>query len=296
MVPAAEYWDTPILAIPLTERVVGLEIVGRTDDDIALVPRVAGTWAFDKPISAPAQSKPVNDIITAMRDITATKIVALDSSVPDQYAKANNVLTVKVTTELPTTLQPASEPAAEEAGKKVYAFRVAKMGADSFVWTEGGKITAVGKMSGSFYDTFSAELRALRIGSTSEEPVDLVRITADMESLELRRQGGQWVCPADPHMRLDNEKVDNYIRDANWIRCDRFVRHSSSDLAQYGLDKPATVVEFVFASGSTYRFAIAAGGVGANARYACASGVEGVFVLSAESVRALARTAADFQD
>ena len=296
MVHAAEYWDTPILAVPPAEKVVGLEIAGRSDGDITLVPRVAGTWSLEKPISAPAQSKPVNEMISEVRDITATGIVSLDSSVPEQYAKADNLLTVKVTTELATASQPASEPVAEGAARTTYAFRVAKIGGDSFVWTEGGKITAVGKMNGTFYDTFSAELRALRIGSTSEEPVDLVRITAGKESLELRRQGGQWVCPADPHMRLDNVKVDGYIRDANWMRCERFVRHTSTDPARYGLDKPATVVEFVFASGSTYRFAIAAGAGGANTRYACASGVEGVFVLSAESVKALARTAADFQD
>jgi hypothetical protein len=174
---------------------------------------------------------------------------------------------------------------------------VGKIGPDSFAWSEGGKITAVGQTPATFYDTFAAELRNLRVGSTSEEPVDAIRIAGERETLELRRQAGHWVCPADPHMRLDDRKVEDYIRQCDWLQCERFVSHSSAHAAKYGLDKPSVAVEFVPASGPTYRFAVAAAGPqGSASRYASASGVEGVFLLSQEAVKGLSKTAADFKE
>jgi hypothetical protein len=174
---------------------------------------------------------------------------------------------------------------------------VAKIGADSFVWTEGGKIIAVGQMPAAFHDTFTAELRHLRVGSASEEPVDLIRIVQAKETLELRRQAGHWVCPADPHVRFDDKKAEDYIRECDWLRCDRFVSHSSLDGPKYGLDKPWVMVEFVPASGPAYRLAVSGRGPeGGAARYASASGVEGVFLLSQDAVKKVVKTAADFKE
>jgi len=303
---AAAYWDTPILAVPVAEKVVGLELRNRPDGDITLLPGHAGTWAFSKPVSAPARTKPVNDVIAAVRHATATRIVAVGPSVPDKYAKDKSVISVTVTTECPPASQaagegvpesqPASEPSAEPV-RRTYVLRVGKIGPDSFAWSEGGKITAVGQMLATFYDTFAAELRNLRVGSTSEEPVDAIRIAGERETLELRRQAGHWVCPADPHMRLDDRKVEDYIRQCDWLQCERFVSHSSAHAAKYGLDKPSVAVEFVPASGPTYRFAVAAAGPqGSASRYASASGVEGVFLLSQEAVKGLSKTAADFKE
>lgn len=296
----AGYWDTPILSVPVSEKVAGLELNDRPDGNITLVPGLAGTWALSKPLSAPAQTKPVNDIIAAVRNITANRIAAIGPAVPEKYAKDKSVLLVKVTTEGVSASQPvgesqpASQPSAEPV-RQTYVFHVARIDTNSYVWTEGGKVVAVGQLPSSFYDTFVAELRHLRVGWTTEEPVDVVRIVDEKETLELRRLAGQWACPDDPHMRPNDRKVEDYIRECNWLRCDRFVSHSSADAPKYGLDKPAGVVEFTSASGAKYRIAVAAGGPGSN-RFGSATGVEGVFVLSREAVATLLKAAADFRE
>ena len=105
---AANYWDTTLLKLPAAGRITALEI--RHDkEQIVLAGESSGPWRMTQPVPAPAEGAAVQELLAALRDLSAQRIVSLDRIVPKTYSSAGGLITVALTA---TASRPPSEPSA----------------------------------------------------------------------------------------------------------------------------------------------------------------------------------------
>ncbi|MDY6913363.1 MAG: DUF4340 domain-containing protein [Planctomycetota bacterium] len=295
--PAA-YWNPTLLKLPAAARPARIEL-RRPDGTFSLRRSDAGGWSLTKPLAADAETSAANKIVDSLEDLTATKIVSLGKAAARKYAKAEKIIAVSATTQMPPPASAAATQAATRPApkpiSKTYRLKIAMTDDGSFAWLEGADITAVGRFAPSLYDSFAAELRSRTIWSIKPEDVQAVRIDAGSEKLHLRREKDTWQCPQDTYVRIDAAKVKSWLEDVQNLTAESFASHRRGDAAKFGLDAPAMTV--VVADKTTTRTVTVSktGPKGSKNRYAAATGIEGVFILPGETVKKLTRSLKDFK-
>jgi len=301
MEPPSAYWDTSLLQVPADQQPKLLEVV-RPGGRYVLTVGGDGRWAMTQPVAAPADGNAVAELLAAVRNVSAQRIVALAPTVPDRFAKAKDTVTVTLTTAAPAeqpASQAASAPVAEEAPKehaRTYTLHAVKLDGGVYAWAEGGQITPVGKMDEAFYDKLTGELRARDVGLPPGADVLRISIARDGGELVLERLAGQWQCSLDPAVRISTTKVDAFLQNAALLKAQSFASYAAPKARQFGLDKPQLAVELTAAEGPAYRLTVSPEGPAAGEYYAAASSVDGVFVLSNNSVRGLSKSLEDFKE
>jgi hypothetical protein len=310
----ATYWDAQILKLPSEEKVAKLEL-RRTDDTFNLAKDANGGWTLIAPLAAAADKDNVNKIIDRLENLKADKVVALGKMAPDQYAKSPAIMQVVFTTEKPAPTEAAStqpatgpatkpatgpatrptQPAAKPPIAKAYKLTVAKVGLHSYAWIDGGSIVAVGEFAPTLYDEMAAELRTRPVWTIDPDQIRGLKLTAGEESLELRKMQDAWQSVADPYVKIDAEKVTNYLKDAKDLKADRFVANKSGDEAKYGLNKPWLTLELTDQAGKAMNLTVShTGATATKDRYAKASTTPGTFTVPAEQIEKLGKKLKDF--
>ncbi len=299
--PPCTYWDAVLLNIPAREQPRALEVT-RGDVQYRLAVDHAGEWRLAAPIDASADSQSVDKLLTALRNVTAQRIVALGPDVPPGFAEAAESVTVTLTTAAAIGPPPAeltdTAPAAEQPSERAraYTLHAVSLAGPIYAWVEGGDLTAVGQMAPALWDVLTAELRDRAVGSPADADVRRISITRDGKELLLERVAERWTCSADPHVTISGTKVDAFLQNARLLKAERFAAHTEVEGGQFGLDSPRLVVELATADGTTaYRLTVSADGPASGQQYASADSVAGVFVLSEYSVRGLSKSFDDFK-
>ncbi len=299
---AAEYWDTTLLKLLPTERASTLEI-HRDKERIALTADDSGHWQMSKPVSAPADTAAVTGLLAALRELRAQRIVSLDRTVPKNYAKADGLISVELTTTVPpsepSTPSEQPEQAAPEAETTTYRLHAVKQEGSVYAWLEGQTPAAVGLVGSSLLDKLTAEFRSRQVGLATKAEAELVKITLEGNECVLQHLLGQWRCHADPHLIISPVKVDAFVQNVRLLKAQRFVSYSpgAEKQKEFGLKQPYLAVEITSTAGQTYRVAVSqTGPEGSAARYACSSSVDGVFLLSGPSILGLSKKLDDFKD
>ena len=326
----ATYWDLTLLKLSPDTKVTRLEI-RRTDGTFTLARDDKGEWRLTAPLSAEANTDQVNKVLDHVERLVANRIVHLGTDVPESFAKAKDIMQVVVTTsETPPTTQPATKPttgpaatkpaAAKPAASKPAAtkpattkpaatrpatqpiaktcqFTIAKTGLHSYAWLAGQKLLTVGEFAPSLYDDLAGELRGRKVWSLTPEKIRAVLIEADKDSLELKRDGPNWVYTADPYVKIDAEKVNTFLKDVKEVTAEKFAAHQTpADVSKFGLAKPWMTVALTDEGGTASRLSVSnEGATKTKDRYAQASTVPGVFVLSASSIDKMTKTLKDFR-
>jgi len=295
--PAA-YWDTSLLKLPEGAKIVSVTVkragvtykLGRDGD----------AWKLTSPLEAGTDADNVNKILDHLSLLQATKIDALDKTVPDKYAKAGKVVEVSFsTTSAPAESRPSAEsaPASGPATKPVlptYSVRIASIGGKSFAWLIGQTPAAVGEFEASLYEAFaSAELRDRTVWKVDPANVEAIHIASGAKTLTLRRDGENWTSPDDRYVKIDAEKIKTFLDDLKDVKAERFVTHRGPHAKKFGLDASRVVVRLTPAEGEPLRLAVSTRGE-AGMLYAAAE-APGVFLLKAEAADKLTKTLKDFK-
>ena len=294
--PAA-FWDTTLLKLAADQRAVAMEI-RRDKERIVLAADPSGVWRMSEPVVAPADAAAIEEAITALRDLSAQRIVALDRTVPAKYARAEGLVTVVLTTTTPppTTSDPSAPPKAET---KTYTVHALRQEGSVYAWLEGPSPAAVGLVNSALLDKLTAEFRRRDVGIPTDADVEGIKITLENTSCTLQRLLGQWRCQADPHLTISGVKVDAFLQNVRLLKAQRFAsyRAGAERQREFGLGKPYLTVEITPTEGAPYRLVVSPiGAEGSGARYAAATGVEGVFLLPGQAVMGLSKTLDDFRD
>lgn len=296
---AATYWDTTLLKLPATQRATSLEI-RRDKEPIALAAGEPGPWRMTRPVSAPADAAAVEELLAALRDLSAQRIVSLDTAVPKTYAKAPGLITVKLTATVPPPPEPpASAPATPQAATTTYTLCAVKQEGSVYAWLEGRSPAAVGLVSSGLFDKLTAEFRSRDVGPPAGAEAELIKITLEDSECVLQRLLGQWRCHADPHVVISAVKVDAFCQNVRLLKAQRFVsyRAGAEKQKEFGLKQPYLSVEITATDGQTYKVAVSdTGPEGSGARYASCTAVDGVFLLSGQSILGLSKTLEDFKE
>jgi len=296
--PAA-YWDTTLLKVPDGAEIVSA-VVKRAGVTYELK-RDGDAWKLTAPLAAGTDADNVNKILDHLSLLQATKIVALDKTVPDKYAGADKIVSVSFSTVAPpvesrptSRSAPASEPATKPA-LRTYSVRIASIGDKSFAWRVGRTPAAVGEFEASLYEAFaSAELRDRSVWKVKPDDVRAVQIDVGGRKLELIREGDTWKYPADPYVKIDSEKVKTFLDDLKDLKAERFVTHKGPRAEKFALDAPRVAVRLTPAEGKPLRLAVSTSGEG-GMLYA-AGQTPGVFLLKTAAADKLAKTLKDFKE
>ena len=112
------------------------------------------------------------------------------------------------------------------------------------------------------------------------------------------RDEATWRYKLEPDLPLDQEKVTNLLLQLHDMKTERFAVYSTDDLSPYGLADPFLVATVELEDGSSVTLSVSSQSCGAdsqNRRYAAASGVSGVFLLSPDTVDRLSVSLADLE-
>jgi len=340
LAPPASYWDPTLLDIGAAEPAEKVTMVTVTRPDekpIKLTRHTTGDWLLASPVVADADTESVITLLDRVEKLTATRIAAVGPNAHAPYAKSKARIVIDVTTgsrvpatqpttrpttqpttkpaTQPTTkpatqptTKPATQPASQPAFKTVvkrYRINVVLSGVNAYAWVEGRDISVVGEFEMKLYnEELSAEFRKRDLWEF--DPADVVAVTMRPGKQEhvLRRQGDSWRYTASSLMKIDGEKVTEFLKDVGELKVQRFVEHQTpaapADLAKfmakYGLDQPWLELVVTTAKGRNHRMVIAAAGTDKTAnRYAAVDGVKGVFILSADDIGKLSKLPEDFE-
>lgn len=313
--PAA-YWTSTLLELPDPHTIRTLAVV-RGDSEMVLRNGEKG-WSIVKPLVSDVDQEHLNKILDHLEKLTATKIVALGPKVPEEYRKVTDLISVALAVELPAASQPAtstargekpaasapsattqpatSQPTATTAPKTVtYALRIGRLNGQIFAWMENQKVVAVGLCSEQLFNDFSAELRQRTVLKIKGESVRRIAIEAGKDSLTLQRgaEKDSWAAPSDRYVRIEPEKVANYLQGLERIQAVKFFGLNLGDVARFGLDKPWLRVELSGEDFSPIVVTLSNKGEDGG-KYATVSGVPGVMLLSAEDAAKFARKLESF--
>jgi hypothetical protein len=197
----------------------------------------------------------------------------------------------------PATTQPAASQPAVKPIVQTYQITVVKVGLHSYAWVAAAKIITVGEFAPSLYDELAGELRSRKVLTVEVDKVQDIRLAAGADSLELHKDGKAWTCPADAYVKIDEVKVDVFLKELAAVTADKFVvQKTPAELKKYGLDKPWLTLELTDKAGAKVSLTVSNQGQTATKdRYAMASTVQGVFLVPAAAIEKFGKTLKDFK-
>lgn len=311
LVAPASLWNPTLLELDSQngegEKVTHLSVSRPGQAAVKLALDKVGKWRLSSPIEADADKTNVDALLDRLDKLTATKVVAIGpgKAVPDKYAGAASRVTLDFTTSTLVATQPTSDLASQPASApkpistvtKKYRIHVVKVGGHSYAWVQGRKVVAVGQFAADLYDVVTAELRDRTVWNIVADDVSRISITTPRGVVELRRDGKRWIYVADPLVKIDAKKVTDYLNAVKELRADRFVSYKSAGAGRFAPDTPAVTVKLVVGD-KTKQIIISPpprGPAGSKNRYAAVAGLEGVFLLPADKLAALAKALDDFK-
>ena len=301
----ANYFSPKLLELSPAEQITDM-IITRSDVTYVIGGGKRRKWRLTSPLQCKAEAPQINKVLDSLTTLTGSEVVALAPEAPDEYANAQEKITIEFETTTPPPKdkspesQPTTEPSTRPAAEPIlnsYIVHVVKTGGGCYGWVGGGEVTAVGKFAETLYETLSGELRDHEIWTLKGKKIENIKRITDGETFELTRRKDEWVYAADPYVKIDDEKVTKFLDNIRQIRTERFVSHKSAEGAKFGLDAPWFGLELTTSKPETYRLVVSNTGSGATqSRYASSGKIEGVFVLPAETIEKLTKTLKDFTE
>ncbi len=215
-------------------------IISRPGETVVLA-RVEDTWRLEEPVNDLAASS------IAATLLNRTTSLRVSTFVNDHPKKLSPYGLDKPTYKLVVMLDDGSRQALLIGGripgkKQFYCKREDK----PFVYA----------VSADIVDTITQKVttfRSRKLVDVSSDDVDRIKISyADGQYVELQKEAkNAWKMTSPVNERADTHSVEHLIADVAGCTIKKFVKDSATDLAPYGLAKPAAVVTFHLKNGKS---------------------------------------------
>ena len=286
---AAGYCGTTLTALPAGTPVSRLLLTRkpqRKEETLTLQRDDAGDWQITQPEIVSANSALIERIVQQLRDLRAVQIVAIADQAPEVFARAKHYVDI--------TLGPATDSG---AGVSLRLVTLEDQDGHSgvFAWRTDQANVVVGRCDPAVYDDLTGDLRSTLIWQLDPKTIDHISIQPGSGTpLVLTRSEDGWIMDGNETAMIDAGEVETYLSGLRRLTAERFVPDSTGKLRSFGLHRPWLTVE-LSAGDARHRVLVADRGPDEHDhRYAAADGVEPVFVLTAETVANLSRTADRF--
>ncbi len=295
----ASYWKTELLKIAEDEKITCLHLF-RSDGAYELLCGEDNVWKMVKPVEAAADRDAVNNILDRLDNLAATKIVALGASLPEQFEKAGDVITLEITVPSEKKLDRSEADTGAAPGlvkiTRKHTLKTARIDGKIYAWLNGVSPVAVGEFDAGLYGALTAELKNRRVVEIDTADVSGFGITSAGSTLEFTGKGDDWQYSGDAFVKIDPAKIHAYLESLATIEAEKFVSYNSSDADKFGCRQPELLLEIRLGTNHARQLRVSSKGPkGSDGRYATIDGVEGVFVLSAGKVASLVRSLNDFK-
>lgn len=284
------YITRKIGAIPPDAKVISLVLV-RPDGTFAVELDDSGHWQMLAPTTGRADDEVVERIASRIKNLRAEKIVSWSDRLPNIYRTDLSSAVITAVAIDPSSSAEVNEPT-------TYVLRVVRLydkwsgrSIGDFAWEHGARPPIVGKVDKSVYRDLMADLTWRRLWDIDTASVQQIRIAQGGDKpIVLQRDGDHWVVADDPYARVDVAAVGKYLDGIRQLEADEYLADSVAHLDRFGLHTPWLTVELTDGDGEVRRIAVADHGPdeSTQVRYATASGVDVVMLISTDTVGKLA--------
>jgi len=294
----ASYWDAQLIRLPAAAKARSLKIK-RGDGEFELQSE-EGAWRMTSPLLSPTDAENVEKLLNALKDLKAAEIVSLGPEAPKEYTQAKESaeleLTVLIPRPSPTTLE--SQPTTRPPDKtEKHHLRVVKLHGRTYAWVPPRDPLAVGLCRTGLWETINTELRDRTIWKIDPEEIEQIKLVAGSDTLQLIRDAESWKYTADPYVKIAPSKVEDFLSSIREIRAEKFAAHGKADLKRFALTDPWYTFTLVGTDDKPHQIIVSRKGSDKTAnRYAQASGVTGIPIISSETAAKMAVKLDDFKE
>ena len=313
----ATYWNAELFAMPAAEKVTRIR-VKKPGMSSAVFRDEAGAWKMTAPVKGDADTENVKKLISRVRWLKAEKVVLLDAMVPNSYLGDKTLVTAELLTERPgPTPAPATSPASKPATgpatgpatrpgprpiTKTYFVLAVRKDGKCHAWLRGKGVAAIGQFPAGLYEDLCLELRGRQVWRLDPNDVTAFNIIAGQSKADLKREKDGWICPSDRDVKIDGEKVLEFLESIRSLDAERFYTRKAAagdddDDKKFAFKTPWLTLALELTGGRRLSLVISNKGLDKTAnRFARASSAQGVFLIAAADLAKVSKKLKDFEE
>jgi hypothetical protein len=267
-------------------------------------------WTMVAPVAAPIRSDRIGQLVSALSTLRAEAIVADDGDAaaygldqPTARVRFTYRPPVQYRVEPAETAEPENDDDQEE-GEAAKAERMVTREVQPPPETlellfshRNGKHYArradrptIYQVHPDVYQKLSQEFRTHEVMGFDDTKVTRFEFRSEDGAHTFEKRNGTWVYVPEPDLPLDSTKVTNLLLQLKDIRTERYVRHETEALSEFGLDRPAREANVRLDDGSEMTLLISgsspARGV-EKGNFATVKDRKGVFLLAPDTITRL---------
>jgi hypothetical protein len=139
-------------------------------------------------------------------------------------------------------------------------------------------------------------VQPITLASIKKEEVQTIGIQTPDTQVELARKGTGWDMTKPSALPLNNNLVEGWIDAYALLTSDKVIEDNASDLAKYGLDKPAEVYKITLKDGSVKTIQVGEALPIQGYFYAKVEGSPAVYQVGEQALSSLKKAPLDFMD
>ncbi|MCI0413132.1 DUF4340 domain-containing protein [bacterium] len=219
------------------EDVTQIQIEGIEPKPVILAPSGKDAWTLAQPLQARADQGTVDRIIAAFEKLKYKEIIEEQPKDLSSYELDKPKMTIKLN--LKGNVQRAVSIGAKNPIDNVYYIKVNN---DPRVYLAEGTV-------GDLSSTTLLDLRDKKLTDFLPEKVESVSTKTEQQDLQFKKENGVWKIVKPVQSPASDSEVTSLLSSLESLRATRFVDEPSSNLAEYGLDKPFASVELALEKG-----------------------------------------------
>ncbi len=204
-------------------------------------------WRLSEPTAAPLEVGNVRKLTNDLSRLRAGRVVGKGDEAA--FGLTTPLMTIQFevaqppATTQPTTTQAtqATQPTTAEAPVVTrHTLRIGRK--DGVAYARQDDDPYIFELHDTVYQVMVAELIDQRLFRFRPDDVVALKVVATGGTLELSKEGQQWIYTPDPYVELAQTKVKEFIEDLSRFRAEAYFAYRDGDLAAEGLiDAPASV-------------------------------------------------------
>ncbi len=292
------YYTRSIGMIPPDVTITRL-VLNRPDGTFTAVVDDEGHWRMLAPTVGRADDETVRRVIAQLRDLKYERITSWAPDLPDTYRS-----------EFSTTIMATVAAAPPEEGDpaqptQTYVVRIVRLYDEwsgqvigTYAWAPGMRPLVAGEVDPSVYDSLMVNISWRRLWEVEPHTVRQIQIAQGVdEPFVLERTDGHWSIADDPYARVNVTAVADYLEAIKELNVQEYLSDLAVHMDRFNLDVPWLTVQLTCEDETVHRIIVADHGPGESntSRYASATNLDTVFLISAETMSRLARHPSDFR-
>ena len=201
--------------------------------------KTEGGWKLTEPSAIDADPPEAIGVATALTNVEIVRVVDENATNLEQFGLANPNITVEYKAEGGTsgTLKLGNKNATQS---EIYALK-----------NNDRRVFLVSSFQETSFNRTPFDLRDKKILRFDRDKADSLVLVKGSSSLELSRAGTEWKVVKPVASRSDYSAIEGFISRLSSANMSKLLEENPTDLAKYGLDKPAMTVTIGAGSAKT---------------------------------------------